>query len=194
MVQEVQRLVREEMQQLKNLLTSGGSVMGSTSLAGSGNLNFLSDFLALSVSNNSIKEAWILDSGAIDHMTPNKENFMRFNPIDKGRYVKTADGTLLPVMGIGTIKLDPIGLLTQVFYIPKLFVSLVSVQRLAKNKEYNILFDDLNAFFVIRFSDGGLDWLESSRGYTSYLGWHPGKEERWSTKWLPSAPILRGRS
>ena len=146
MVQEGQRLVREEMQQLKNLLTFGGSVMGSTSLAGSSNLNFLSDFLALSVSNNSIKEAWIIDSRDTDHMTPNKENFMIFNPIDKGRYVKTADGTLLPVMGIGTIKLDPIGLLTQVLYIPKLFVSLVSVQRLAKNKEYNILLDGLNAF------------------------------------------------
>ena len=180
MVQEVQRLVREEMQQLKNLLTSGGSVMGSTSLAGSGNLNlsnFLSDFLALSVSNNSIKEAWILDSGATDHMTPNKENFMRFNPIDKGRYVKTADGTLLPVMGIGTIKLDPIGLLTQVLYIPKLFVSLVSVQRLAKNKEYNILFDDLNAFLCNKVLGWRIGLARVQQGLY-FLPWVASREGR----------------
>ena len=144
--QEVQRLVREEMQQLKNLLTSPRSVIGSTSLAGSGKTKILSELSHISASNNSTKTAWILDSGATDHMTPIKENFMTFTPLDKGRHVKTADGTLLPVEGIGTLRLDPIGSLTHVLYIPKLFVSLVSVQRLANNKEHCILFDDLSAF------------------------------------------------
>ena len=139
--QEVQRLIQEEMQQLKKLLASG-SVIGSTSLAGSGKTKILSELSVFSVSNNNLKHAWILDSGATDHMTPVKEDFMIFNPVKKGHHVKTADGTLLTVEGIGTIKLGPIGLLTHVLYVPKLFVSLVSVQRLANNKELCVLFDD----------------------------------------------------
>ena len=132
------------MQQLKNLLTSSRSVIGSTSLVGSGKTKILLDLSIFWVSNKSIKEAWIIDSGATYHMTSIKENFMIFTPLDKGRHVKTADGTLLPVEGIGTIKFGPIGLLIQVLYIPRLFVSLVFVQRLAKNKEHIVLFDGLS--------------------------------------------------
>ena len=37
---------------------------------------------------------------------------------------------------------EPIGLLSRVLCVPKLFVSLVSVQRIAKLREYGISFDD----------------------------------------------------
>ena len=60
--------------------------------------------------------------------------------------MQTADGTLLPVIGIGNIKMQPFGILANVLHIPKLFVSLISVQRLAKIKEYTVLFDDLDAY------------------------------------------------
>ena len=38
------------------------------------------------------------------------------------------------------------GLITHVLHVPKLFVSLVSIQRLAKLTDYSILFDDLDAY------------------------------------------------
>ena len=34
------------------------------------------------------------------------------------------------------------------YYTPKLFVSLVSVQRLAKLDEYRIIFDDIEVYYV----------------------------------------------
>ena len=39
---------------------------------------------------------------------------------------------------------EPIGLLSRLLHVPKLFVSLVSVQRIAKLREYEILFDDID--------------------------------------------------
>ena len=39
-----------------------------------------------------------------------------------------------------------IGLLTSVLHVSKLFVSLISVQKVAKMNEYQILFDDVNTF------------------------------------------------
>ena len=63
-----------------------------------------------------------------------------------GKHVQTADGTLLPVVRIGAINLKFIGCITDVLHVPKLFVSLVFVQRLASLKNYSILFDDLDAY------------------------------------------------
>ena len=39
-----------------------------------------------------------------------------------------------------------IDLLTSVLHVSKLFVSLISVQKIAKMNEYQILFDDVNTF------------------------------------------------
>ena len=49
---------------------------------------------------------------------------------------------LLKVTGIGSMHVEPIGLLSRVLHVPKLFVSLVSVQRIAKLREYEILFHE----------------------------------------------------
>ena len=165
------------MQQLKNLLTSSRSIIGCTSLARSGKTKILSDLSVSWVSNKSIKEAWILDSRATDHMTPIKENFMIFTPLDKGRHVKTADGTLLPVEGIGTIRFGPIGLLTQVLYIPRLFVSLVSVQRLAKNKEHIVLFYGLSAFLCNKVHGWKIGLARLQQGLY-FLPWEASKDGR----------------
>ena len=72
--------------------------------------------------------------------------FKSYESTIPGRHVQTADGTLLPVVGIGTMNIVPLGKIYNVLYVPKLFVSLVLVQRLAKMKEYNILFDDIHAY------------------------------------------------
>ena len=135
--QDFQKMM-QELQSLKAMINSSKTVIGSTSLANCGN----PDFLNFSFFTNE----WILDSGATDHMTSVKDFFITYEKIIPGKHVQTADGTLLPVIGIGNIKMQPIGILTNVLHIPKLFVSLISVQRLAKIKEYNILFDDLDAY------------------------------------------------
>ena len=72
--------------------------------------------------------------------------FVSYEPCQIDKKVQTADGTLLKVVGIGSIKLATIGLLTNVLYVPNLFVSLISVQKITKKEEYRIIFDGIDAF------------------------------------------------
>ena len=132
-----------ELQHLKSLFNSSSTVIGSTSLANSGKNEIYSSLTFLT---KNLPTAWILDSGATDHMTPLPHIFVSYETIAPGKHVQTADGTLLSVKGIGTINLQPMGLITHVLHVPKLFVSLVSVQRLAKLTNYSILFYDLEAY------------------------------------------------
>ena len=66
---------------------------------------------------------------------------------------------LLREAGIGSVKLHPIGLLTHVLHLPKLIVSLISVQKIAKMNEY----------MIIRSTDGRLDLLQSTMDTITYL-------------------------
>ena len=96
--------------------------------------------------NKDPRTAWILDSGATNHITPIADLFTSYTPYPKNKNVQTVDGTLLVVSGIGILNLDPIGKLEHVLHVPQLFVSLVLVQKLASVQLYKIEFDSLNAF------------------------------------------------
>ena len=134
----------QELNSLKSMISTNSSIIGSTSMANSGKAALLNN---LALHTNHISDIWILDSGATDHMTPeSSDNFVSYEKVAPGKHAQTADGTLLSVVGVGTVKVQPIGILTNVLHIPKLCVSLVSVQRLAKLKDYHILFDDINAY------------------------------------------------
>ena len=142
-VQDFQKMM-QELSSLKPMIGSNNSVIGSTLMANSGKTKLLHN-LALHTSN--ISTVWILDSGATYHMTPGSlDTFVSYRKIAPGKHVQTADGTLLSVVGIGILEMQLTGTLTNVLYVPKLCVSLVSVQRLAKMKEYNVLFDDIDAY------------------------------------------------
>ena len=74
-IQSLQQQMQNIQQQLQGLqvscgaCTSSGSIIGSTSLANSGKTSILSALSTIS-SMESHQSSWILDSGAIDHMTP----------------------------------------------------------------------------------------------------------------------------
>ena len=134
----------QELRSLKSMIGSNNSVIGPTSMANSDKTEFLHN---LALHTSSISTIWILDSGATDHMTSGSlDTFVSYRKIAPGKHVQIADGTLLSVVGIGTLEMQPIGTLTNVLHMPKLCVSLTSVQRLAKMKEYNVLFDDIDAY------------------------------------------------
>ena len=97
-------------------------------------------------------------------MTPLSHIFTSYEPVAPGKHVQTADGTLLPVIGIGAINLQPIGLITHVLHVLKLFVSLVSVQRLAKLKNYSILFDDLDAYLCSKVEGSRIGLAKIKQG------------------------------
>ena len=140
-------LLQQHVQNLMASSTSSGSsrsIIGSTSLAKTGTPYLLFDLFPSP--KKTLQSSWILDSGATDHMTPTYTHVLSYEPCVSDKKVQTADVTLLQVAGIGRIKLEPIGLLTQVLHVPKLFISLVSIQKLAKMREYRIVFDNFDAF------------------------------------------------
>ena len=97
--------------------SSPRSIIGLTSLANSSNPPFLSALL--SASEKILQSSWILDSGATDHMTPIHSHFISYEPCVSDKMDQTANGTLHQVAGIGSVKLEPIGLLTQVLFVLK---------------------------------------------------------------------------
>ena len=78
-------------------------------------------------------------------MTPSPDFFASYEPCTTRYNVQTADGTLLEVAGIGSVHIDPIGLVSIVLHVPKLFISILLVQRIAKLEEFRIAFEDTDA-------------------------------------------------
>ena len=176
----------QEIQKLKSMINTSSTIIGSTTIANSGKKGFLTAF---STFPNNFSNIRILDSGATNHMTPLKHLFRLYEPMITGKHVQIADGTLLPVVGIGTMNIDPLGTIYNVYYVPKLFVSLVSVQRLAKIKEYHILFDDIHAYLCHKVEgwkiglarvQKGLYYLPESTSH-ALIGAKPQKNTREAT-------------
>ena len=166
--------LKARLKQLEDLLSSSSSIIGSTSMENSGKDVILDKIFTLidKVPNIDPCKTWILDSGATYHMTPMMDFFTSYNPCPKNRKVQTADGTLLTVLGIGVISLEPIGRLEHVLHVLQLFISLISVQKVASLYLYKIEFDGLNAFLcnkVQRWKTGlaevcqGLYYLSTHR-------------------------------
>ena len=166
--------LKARLKKLEDLLSTSSSIIGSTSVANSGKDFILDKIFTIidNVPNIDPRKTWILDYGSTDHMTPMMDFFTSYNPCPNNRKVQTADGTLLTVLGIGVISLEPIGKLEHVLHVPKLFISLISVQKVASLYPYKIEFDGLNVFLcnkVQRWKTGlaevrqGLYYLSTHR-------------------------------
>ena len=140
---EAFQVMIQELQNLKAMINSSGTIIGSTSMV---NSSIREIFFSYSVHPSSLTTAWILDSGATDHMTPSDKYFLSYEQISIVKHVQTVDGTLLQVAGIGTMNIQLLGFITNVLYVPKIFISLISVQRLAKVTKYNILFENFDVY------------------------------------------------
>ena len=62
--------------------------------------------LGLNASSNEYRNAWILDSGATDHMTHNPNQFKTYLPCPSNRKIVVADGTTTTVAGIGDVQVS----------------------------------------------------------------------------------------
>ena len=159
----------KELHKLTTIINnSSSSIIGSTSMANYGIKTIISSFHM-----NSQVTPWILDSGATDHMTLTDMFFKSYELIAPGKHVQTANGILLPVAGIRTIHIQPIVLLTHVLHVPKLFVNLISVQRLAKLTDYRIVFDDLDAYLCHKVQRSRIGLARIQHGLYYLLGADP---------------------
>ena len=71
---------------------------------------------------------WVLDSGASNHMSPNLSSFVSLCPTSS-LPVLTADGTPMPLTGIGPV-VTPHLSLSSVYHIPNLSMNLVFIGQL----------------------------------------------------------------
>ena len=95
----------------------------------------------LSVSTVRPKDDWILDSGCTHHVTPNREFFSTYEPIDGGDVLMGKDAPC-KIIGIGSFKIKMydgvVRTLTEVRHVPELKKNLISLSTLdAKGYRYS---------------------------------------------------------
>ena len=64
----------------------------------------------------------------------------------------TADGHILPALGVGCVRFGNIGILYGVLYVPHLTANLISLRHLGPDLRCRILFDDDICFFIDKIS------------------------------------------
>ena len=128
----------EERENLRSLLGSLDKPTGACSLALSGTPSFS---FCIKASNKVYDDSWVIDSGAIDHMTPKSQLFHTYTPNPSNKKIAVANGTLATVVGFRDIYITPTLILKNVLHVPKLSTTLVSIQRLTHDlKHYAMLF------------------------------------------------------
>ena len=76
---------------------------------------------------------WIVDSGALDHMTGDLNSFEEYKPCNGGKTVRIADGTCSFVVGIGLVIISKDIRLNSVLFVPKLDYNLLSISKLTRD-------------------------------------------------------------
>ncbi|XP_071919974.1 uncharacterized protein [Coffea arabica] len=97
---------------------------------------------AFSVLGNELRNVWILDSGATDHMTHISNKFKTYSPCPSNRKIVVADDTTTIVTGIGDVQVTPKLVLKNVLHVPQSSTNLISVKKLAKDLADSIIFDE----------------------------------------------------
>lgn len=77
----------------------------------------------------STNDTWIIDTGATDHMTNNPKSVKNFNSSSQA-VISTADGSLTPVIGEGSVVLSDTLTLDSVLVVPSLSHNLLSVSQI----------------------------------------------------------------
>jgi hypothetical protein len=83
----------------------------------------------LNISSHVSNSAWIIDSGATDHITFDSRHVLPLKPSSK-KFVSTANGTSAPVIGKGSLPLNDTLNLDSVLVVPTLDYNLLSVSQI----------------------------------------------------------------
>ena len=133
-------LNKDQLEQLYKLLTPSVATVSPP-------LGLNTSFLAqkgtfwTALSNTTEKlDPWIIDSGALDHMTGYAGSFSAHNPDSRHIKVKIVDGSLATHARTGTIVLNPHITLYHVLHVPKLACNLLSISKLTKDLDCSVQF------------------------------------------------------
>lgn len=123
-----QPFTKEQMEALQRLF--GQPSAPNTSLVGSGNVALQGEFPLTLMSRHDLDNAWIIDSGASDHMTGNFSLFNSYSPCRDSHSIRIVNGSCSKVFGIGSIILSPHICLKSVLFVPDLNCNLLHVSQL----------------------------------------------------------------
>ena len=130
----------------------------------------------------SSQKPWILDSGASSHITGIKQNFDLLNLSDKFPFINIADGIWSPVLGNRVVQVTPSLTLTDVLYVLKFLVSLLSISQFTKQNNCRITFfpshciyQDLSTGRRIgsRYERWGMYYLDDTMYPTVFIAGQP---------------------
>jgi len=83
-----------------------------------------------SASNPGLK--WIIDSGAIDHITPNLQYFSSYSPLSQDSFITMPNGKRAKIHNVRTIRLTSSLSLSNALLVPDFHYNLLSASKLAK--------------------------------------------------------------
>ena len=115
---------------LQQALKTDKTVTGTVSMAQKGSI-----LNAMSVCKEE-GTSWIVDLGASNHMTGDITTFNKYFPRHDKSIVRIADGSLLEVIGKGSVVISKDIALKDVLYDPKLDCNLLSISKLTKDLKY----------------------------------------------------------
>ncbi|CCO37765.1 Retrovirus-related Pol polyprotein from transposon TNT 1-94 Includes: RecName: Full=Protease [Rhizoctonia solani AG-1 IB] len=108
----------------------------------SGNSSVGPKIYALTVSDKSShnENAWLLDSGASRHMTPNRHWFYTYQTLTPPIQIRVGDGNLIPAIGVGRVHVtlynrhgvETPAVMKSVLHVPELNANLMSVKELTQ--------------------------------------------------------------
>eukprot|EP00257_Ricinus_communis_P016867 XP_015575166.1 uncharacterized protein LOC107261307 [Ricinus communis] len=137
-------LVQQEIQRLmKGKVLTEGNFMNLAMMDGYAGKDSQLKFplsVASSTANLSETGAWILDTGATNHMIGTKFFFKHLKPPHRPTPVFLPDGTIRYIDSIGNINLENKITLNDVLYIPSFKFNLISVHKLAKTAQLECIF------------------------------------------------------
>ena len=83
---------------------------------------------------------WIIDTGATNHMTCDRNMFTQFSSNSSVPVIINANGASSPVMGSGTIYISPLLSISNVLFVPSLNCNILFVSQLTKSHNCVLLF------------------------------------------------------
>ncbi|XP_015163700.1 uncharacterized protein [Solanum tuberosum] len=140
-------LTKEQLEQVILLLHQiKPDDQGTNSLASASNncagtipipFSFSSNHLRTAISRKS----WIIDSGATEHMSFNKDLFLSLSPLPKAIFVQLPNSQNVKVTHGGSVKLFTQMILHDVLFVPNFHYNLLSVHKLCLQSGYHLTFN-----------------------------------------------------
>lgn len=94
---------------------------------------------------------WVVDTGAIDHVSYSMQNFKNSHPVFN-MYVQLHTSVKLQVSHVGEVQLYPNLTITNVLYVPEFHFNLLSVSRLTLTTSYCLMYSGDNCLIEDQFS------------------------------------------